>query len=168
MALTLHQSLWSGSSPPNIYQNSPNPVHLLTMLTNSSVCKQTVTQFSLSKYIFSNLLIEWSHGSFIPKQNSFEINCVCMHQCLLCMYMSDECLICQRGWGQCLCAHSPGDVLLNAVETSLWVVSTNIGQVESKRPQLIWIFRPWYWNFLWTEEKIINQRPEFFTRVHLN
>lgn len=42
------------------------------------------------------------------------------------------------------CGLSPGDVLLDAVKAALWVVSTHIGQVESKQSQLIRIFRPRY------------------------
>ena len=42
------------------------------------------------------------------------------------------------------CDGSPGDELLDAVEAALGVVPPHVGQVESKRPQLTWIFRSRY------------------------
>lgn len=79
------------------------------------------------------------------------------------------CYMSKRGWGQPMsnsCGLSPGDVLLDAVKAALWVVSTHIGQVESKQSQLIRIFRPRYWDFLWTEENKSNGYHSSL-RVHL-
>lgn len=66
------------------------------------------------------------------------------------------------------CFLSPCDVLLDAVEAALGIISARIWQVESKCLQFIGILWAWYWNFLLkTERKHFNMHNTIFSRTRL-